>query len=149
MDNTKNITTIKTLDDLRKAQARGLKRGDPITLADDAGPVKNTVFFQQCKSGYGEILLVTLERGELPDTREEGIVRSVYAIEKDGLSYKFTFQPEYQNALCNDAELFESAYGRGSLPMGSEQLTQNNAQPKISRKLLTAILLADLENRKN
>jgi hypothetical protein len=99
-----DITRIRKLDDLRQAQSKNLKKGDPIVLADEAGDVQTAVFFSEERLGENPVI-ITLERAH-----QRGVVRGLYLIKEEGLYYQAHCQPSSTTDRIADDKLFQAAY---------------------------------------
>ena len=96
---TKEIVTIRTLDDLRHAQSDGLERGDPILLSDGAPNSEPAVFLSEDEV-FDNPAIVTVERSKV-----ECIVRGLYVITSEGLFYQAHCKSE-GDELKRDTEMY-------------------------------------------
>ena len=79
---TNEITPIRTLEDLRKAQSLGLEKGNPIFLRDGQINIETAIFHSEV-TFRNDPAIITIERSE-----NEGIVRGLYVITSEGLYYQ-------------------------------------------------------------
>jgi len=96
-------TPIQTLDDLRNAQAAGLKKGDPVVLRDSGRDMETGVYLSEGRV-HGQPAIVTIERSE-----KQGIVRGLYIIAPDGLYYQAHCQTEGRE-LTEDTRMYNTHF---------------------------------------